>query len=164
MKLFLLALMSLALRAEAPRPQEVLASAWHSPQARQDLGFILYSYYESKLPSPQKPAEEDDAGSFSDDLESFLAGQGRENDCALVHALWFDMGEGAEGEIIDEIASRGEHMLPIIAYALQELALRGGDGSGDECGLLLSLDQGTIRDIYQDCVKEIRAELRRQST
>jgi hypothetical protein len=152
-----LVLAMLALPAFATDSPDLVAEAWNSAKARQDLGFVLFSYYHYSVEGGEDPE-----GGFDADLDSFLGSQGREGDCALVHALWFDMGEGTEADIVDEIANRGEHMLPVIAFALQELAM-GKDQPGGDCGVVVRLDQASIRDIYNDCVKEIRGDIARQS-
>jgi hypothetical protein len=159
LRMVVLATLALGLLA-ADSPEEI-DTAWHSAKARQSLGFILYSYYENSVDGDPSPGE-DGAGGFSQDLDSFMDGEGRESDCALVHALWFDMGDGAEGDIVDEIAQRGEHMLPIIAFAQQELAA-SQDPGGDDCGVVVRLDQATVRDIYMDCIKEIKGDISKQS-
>jgi hypothetical protein len=147
----------------APDTPEDIDQAWNSAKARQDLGFILYSYYENSVEGDAGSPSEDGSEGFSQDLDSFLGGQGRESDCALVHALWFDMGDGAEGDIVDEIANRGEHMLPIIAFAMQELAMSRDQGGGQDCGVVVRMDQATVRDIYMDCIKEIKGDVSKQS-
>lgn len=157
-----LLLLLLPFRAWSADPPYPIASAWNSAQARQDLGFILYSYYEYSAENGGTAEDQGDSSAFSQHLESFLGSQGREGDCALVHSLWFDLGEGAEGDIVEEIAARGEHMLPIIAFAIQQLALASDQG-GDDCGVVVRLDQATVRDIYLDCVKEIRGDGTKQA-
>jgi hypothetical protein len=164
MKMILLLISLLPMRAIAVEPAEMIAAAWHSQEARQNLGLVVYSYYEYSYSSETAAAGTEgmqEAEDFSQDLDAFLDGQGLANDCALVHALWFDMGEGAAGDIEDEIMDRGPRMLPILAYALKELAQNPQRNSGD-CGIV-RLDDASIQESYEDCVKGIKQDAQKRS-
>jgi hypothetical protein len=147
----------------ADAPDDPIATAWYSADARQDLGFVLYSYYDFSL----EPAEDSAQGlpgsqSFGTDLDDVLGGQGPANDCALVHALWFDLGDGPSGDIQDEIMARGDHMLPILAYGLKQLA-QNPISQQDNCGVIVRLDDVSVRELYEDCVKGIKSDAQKRS-
>lgn len=139
-------------------------NAWNSQETRREVGFLVYSYYSASALSPS--ADDDDSGDsdvFSDDLESFLESPGLEGDCALVQALWFDLGDDCASQIEDEITDRGPQMLEILALGLKENAKLAAPPADDNDCDIVRVPLPDLKERYQECIDGIRQDISNRS-
>jgi hypothetical protein len=158
--LFLLALCPRPLMADSAE----IWKAWNSQDTRREVGFLVFSYYSASSLSPSASDDNSDGTDvFSDDLDSFLESPGLDGDCALVQALWFDMGEDCASQIEDEIMDRGPRMIEILDLGLKENAKLAAPPADDNDCDIVRVPLPDLKERYQECIDGIRQDIANRS-